>query len=510
MSKWLSSKKQPENNTNSSYHEEDGDKYDITNNNYTSENVVSSSSNPRNPKKSKMKALLGSTVGITLIGGLATIFLFSTRYKVCTPNEYLVRTGLFINEMAISKKGILWPGQKATFVSMNPRTFNFNLHNMSKEKVEFNLPVTFTIGPIDFEKDMEGFKRYCKTVTQMQPKDIENLVSGMVEGETRGLTAQLTVEEMFNSKETFRTQVVGSIERDLNIIGMTVYNANIKEMSDYDENNKYFEYRKKRAIEKANYESQADVAEARREGEIAVELNRKETRIRVAQYEQEAKLSENKREEEIAKSTAALEIVRAENQKKIEIARIEAELAAKEREAELQKSVNIRIKDQQIEFMRSNVLASALVEAEAIERRADADYYTEKKKAEAIQLMYESQAKGLASIHKACGFDPVLTQFYLALNANLYPELAKQSAEAIKGLNPKIQIWNTGNDTTKNNDTMTPFIKMFQSISPLLEGVQNQGNLKMPDWLPKINQQENPLEANITPENDVNSNNKKD
>ena len=105
---------------------------------------------------------------------------------------------------------------------------------MSKEKVEFNLPVSFTVAPIDYYKDQDGFRRYCKSVTSMSQKEVEILISGVVEGETRGLTAKLTIEEMFDSKERFREEVVVNIEKDLNQIGMTVLNANIKEMSDYD------------------------------------------------------------------------------------------------------------------------------------------------------------------------------------------------------------------------------------------------------------------------------------
>ena len=105
---------------------------------------------------------------------------------------------------------------------------------MSKEKVEFNLPVTFTVGPIDPEKDNEGFIRYCQKITEATPKEIEVLIAGIIEGETRGLTAKLTVEEMFNSKEIFKEEVVAFIEKDLNLLGLTIFNANIKEMSDYD------------------------------------------------------------------------------------------------------------------------------------------------------------------------------------------------------------------------------------------------------------------------------------
>lgn len=289
---------------------------------------------------------------------------------------------------------------------------------------------------------------------------------------------------MFNSKERFKEEVVASIEKDLNLLGLTIFNANIKEMSDYDERNKYFEYRKQIAIEKANYQSQADVSEAKKEGDVTMELNRRDTRIRMAQLEQEARLSENENAKSVSISNAELEIIKAENLRKSEIAKIESNMAAKERQAELQRSVNTKLKEQQLEFMRSESLSKAIVDAEAQERMADAHFYSERKKAEAIELTLQAQANGLKMIYESCGRNPVLTQFYLGLNSGLYPELAKQSAEAVKGLNPKINIWNTGSDADKNSDSMQSIIKMVQSFAPMLEGIQLQGGVKIPDWLP--------------------------
>ena len=56
----------------------------------------------------------------------------------------------------------------------------------------------------------------------------------------------------------------------------------------------------------------------------------------------------------------------------------------------------------------------------------------------------QAQASGLANIYEACGSDAQLTRFYLALDTNLYPKLAEENARAVQGLNPKINVWNTG------------------------------------------------------------------
>lgn len=69
-------------------------------------------------------------------------------YRVSKPNEYLVRTGLGIRDISVSKKGVQWPLQTYKYVNMNPTNFAFELHAMSTEKMEFVLPGVFTIGTL--------------------------------------------------------------------------------------------------------------------------------------------------------------------------------------------------------------------------------------------------------------------------------------------------------------------------------------------------------------------------
>lgn len=247
---------------------------------------------------------------------------------MCAPHEYIAKTGAGIQELAVSKKTVRWPFQRVQYVSIKPTTLEFRLHNMSAEKIEFELPTVFTVAPIDPAKDIEGFKRYARKMNEASDDFMRTTLQGIIEGETRGLTAGLTVEEMFSAKDRFKDEVVTKVADDLSKVGIEVLNANFKELSDYSYDNRYFEYRKKRAIETANYESQAQVAAARRDGEIGVEDARRATRIEVARMEQEAKLAENERNQKVAMSNAELARVRAEADRIAQIAAVEANMAA--------------------------------------------------------------------------------------------------------------------------------------------------------------------------------------
>ena len=443
--------------------------------------------------------------GAVVVGG--TLGFLGMRYRVCNPEQVMIRTGFGIKDMTVSKKGIQWPFQKHFMVSMVPKTYSFDLHNMSKEKVEFKLPVTFTTAPIHPSDDEVGFKKYAKFMNDIDPNDFTKTLGGMIEGEMRVHTATMTIEDMFSNKEKFQEEIVVKIGVDLDKIGIRILNANIKEMSDFDEHNKFFQYRKQRAIESANYDAQRDVAEAQKKGEIGMKFQENERRIEVAKLDKDSIAAENARKAEIAESEAELGEAEATSKKRKDIANVEADVAAREREIELERELYIKKQEQEIEKQRSIALIQAKVNAESliedskgksesIQLLADASFYQKQKEADGIKAVYEAQADGLHKLLKSAGNNSSLVQFYMALDKGLYPELAKHGAEAVKGMKPDIKVWNTGSNPS---DPMKPIIQAVQSMSPLLQGVQDQGGMILPDWMPKVgtnNEQSNGIKQN--------------
>lgn len=87
----------------------------------------------------------------------------------------------------------------------------------------------------------------------------------------------------------------------------------------------------------------------------------------------------------------------------------------------------------------------AIKEAEAAyitaEREAEAHFITQKKKAEGMIEM----AKGYNALSEVLGGPAGLMQF-LMIERGVYTQLAEANAGAIRGLQPKINVWNTGED----------------------------------------------------------------
>jgi hypothetical protein len=151
-------------------------------------------------------ATLYASAGLVVAGGAAAFAAFiMVRYKVSGPNEVLVRTGMFIEGIDIRKKAIQWPFQTCKILDLNPTNYKFTLHAMSKEKMEFNLPSVFTIGPNSVAED--GLLKYATNLLEQEHGAKDELIKGVIEGETRITAAALTIEEMFQDKAKFKSEV---------------------------------------------------------------------------------------------------------------------------------------------------------------------------------------------------------------------------------------------------------------------------------------------------------------
>ncbi len=78
---------------------------------------------------------------------------------------------------------------------------------MSIEKLEFMLPTTFTIGP---RNDTEALHKYAKLLSVaadgQERNQLQDIVRGVIEGETRVIAAQLSIEQIFQERRQFKVQ----------------------------------------------------------------------------------------------------------------------------------------------------------------------------------------------------------------------------------------------------------------------------------------------------------------
>lgn len=146
------------------------------------------------------------------------------RYCISEANEYLVVTGAGIEDVRVVKKAVIYPWQKVARISVTPMDFSLNLQAMSIEKLQFALPAVFTIGP---DNHPDALKKYAllltgapdggkpastqtKAITPGQRSHVQDIVKGIIEGETRVIVSSMTMEEIFKERQIFKQKVCTS------------------------------------------------------------------------------------------------------------------------------------------------------------------------------------------------------------------------------------------------------------------------------------------------------------
>lgn len=498
-------------------------------------------------------------------------------YHISEPNSYLAVTGVGIDKVKIVKKCLVLPFQKVTKISITPFDFSTALHAMTSEKLQFSLPAVFTIGPDDnmsslmkyavlLTGDSDGTVKSGKRTIATGRNHVQDIVRGVVEGETRSIVSNMTMEELFNNRKLFKDQVLASVQHELDQFGLRVYNANVKELEDGGDS-RYFASLARKAHEGAQSQAQVDVAHARMIGRVGEAEKEGEAKQKIAKINAHTAVLETERKVEKANADQKLRTREIEIEREIKLEQIAAERMAQQRDVELQRAVEEKRAAMELERLRATTVTQAKIARESAQQKADADLYTQSKRADADQynkkaeaeaiyyrgakdadvalytrqrdaeamlaarekeaaamyLMREKEAQamfvakereaeahlilkqrqaeasyitqkkeaeGLIEMAKAYGqLSDVfgggqgLLQF-LMLQNNTYEKLANANAKAIQGLQPKINVWNTG--ASGEADASAPIRNIFQSLPPLLSTIQDQTGMMPPQWLAQM------------------------
>ena len=88
---------------------------------------------------------------------------------------------------------------------------------------------------------------------------------------------------------------------------------------------------------------------------------------------------------------------------------------------------------------------------------------------------FDAEADGLRKLFEAGGSADTAMQ-YLMIDRGLYPELAKAMGDAVRGMNPKINYWNTGKDAGN------PIADVIKNI-PVTKDMLHSAGINPPKWL---------------------------
>lgn len=199
-------------------------------------------------------------------------------YKVAAPDEYLAVTGMGIKTVKICKAAWVLPFQRCMRFSVQPHDYAMHLQAMTKEKLQFLLPVVFTVGPdvnqrganstrkgprapggahdndddehshldaaidvhdhvVDTNREDRGdaLMKFAMLLADSSAKKnqtshqyLESIVKGIIEGEVRVIVSSMTMEEIFSEREVFKRRIYRNIQIELKQLGLYIYNANVR------------------------------------------------------------------------------------------------------------------------------------------------------------------------------------------------------------------------------------------------------------------------------------------
>jgi flotillin len=255
-----------------------------------------------------------------------------------------------------------------------------------------------------------------------------------------------------------------------------------------------------RDIERAQAEAQLDT---KRTG-----LTRDVDIARVtAQRTLESKDEDLKKEVEIKRAAAEMERLRATDVVKATIARESkqqaADAAAYEVEADARAHQEASQRKADAAAYQTKLFADAdaaatyakitrNTDAEAYQTRneAEAYNYAAQQRAEAELVSKLREAEGISAMADAYG--KLSTAFggpagllqYMMIEKGTYVELAKANAAAIRGLEPKISVWNTGNQSggQGGGDATETMRNVYQMLPPLMSTINEQTGITLPEW----------------------------
>ena len=231
------------------------------------------------------------------------------------------------------------------------------------------------------------------------------ILTAILEGKLREIIATMTVEDLYQKREAFSSQVQEVVGTELGNMGLEVKNFTITDISD---ENGYIEALGEGMIAQRKKDAEIQKSEAKREQDERTSENVKigeqaklEAATAIKQAEKEKQVAEAKYQKEISTANAEAELAHdiqlKKTQKEVIQAEMDAELIRQQRqkdiaEAQIQVQItqaqkNTELAEQRALEKEKQLLSEVVKPAEAGRRKqeqeSEADKYAEIKKAEA-------------------------------------------------------------------------------------------------------------------------------
>lgn len=186
-----------------------------------------------------------------------------------------------------------------------------------------------------------------------------SVLESTIHGAIRVQTSKLSIDDLNDNKLRFQRIVIDEVQSVLWQFGIIINTANIAKIQEDERANGemgYLKARERKKLTEAIQQSEVDVGEATKRGNIGKKQREAATRQEIAALESETQLKENEAQQKITISKADLDVVEAKEKKRAKIQLIEAEAETNKIQKQLQAEVELIKAVQQLESLRATEL----------------------------------------------------------------------------------------------------------------------------------------------------------
>ena len=359
------------------------------------------------PTANEPLMLLG-LVGVVVLLFLFVVIFVVRQYKRCPSNKILVIYGKVGVEQAAKclhggGKFIIPLIQDYGFLRLEPQVIEIPLEGaLSLNNIRVNVPATFTVG---ISTDPVQMNNAAERLLHLDDRTIRDQAQDIILGQLRLVIATLSIEEINKDREKFMALINTNVAEEINKIGLTLINVNIRDITD---ESGYIEAIGKRAAAEAINRARVDVAQQERDGASGQAKADREREVSVAQQEAAAATGRKEAEQSRRVQVAALEAqsikgeVESKRDYEIATAQRDAETVAAKKQAEQERRVQVAAAEAEaVEGENKSNAEIAESNARLAEIRAEAKRKAQVAAAEAQQaILVAEREQELARLKK--------------------------------------------------------------------------------------------------------------
>src|SRR5205814_4585343 len=182
---------------------------------------------------------------------------------------------------------------------------------------------------IKVRSDEQSIKTAAEQFLSKRQEERENLIRLVMEGHLRGIVGQLTVEELVKDPENVGAKMLKTVTPDMDKMGLEVISFTIKDVRD---KNEYI-----------TNMGRPQIAQIRKQADIAAALAQRDTQIQQANASREAAVAKSAADQERVKAETESLALQAESQRNLSLkkASFDAEVKKQQATAEDRKSTRL-------------------------------------------------------------------------------------------------------------------------------------------------------------------------